>query len=88
MLGCRSESFLFDFGEESSQIFASEGPLKGRGGFLVPPLKSQQALFKFVEGVEVIGCEYFPLNNGEIDFNLIEPAGMDWGVYDQTQGPA
>jgi len=37
--GRSSESFLFDFGEESSQIFASEGPLKGRGGFLVPPLK-------------------------------------------------
>ena len=39
VLGCRSESLLFDFGEESSQIFASEGPLKGRGGFLVPLLK-------------------------------------------------
>jgi len=37
--GRRSKSFLFDFGEESGQIFASEGPLKGRGGFLVPSLK-------------------------------------------------
>jgi len=28
--GC---TFVFDFGEEGGQIFASEGPLKGRSGF-------------------------------------------------------
>jgi hypothetical protein len=44
-------------------------------------------VFKFVEGLEVVGCEYFPLNNGEVNFNLIEPTGMDWGVYQEQVGP-
>ena len=37
--GGGSQPFVFKFGEESSQVFASEGPLKGRGRFLVSPLK-------------------------------------------------
>ena len=37
--GRGSKPFVFDFGKESSQIFASEGPLKRRSGFLVPSLK-------------------------------------------------
>ena len=44
-------------------------------------------MFKLVEGLEVIGCEYFPLNDGEVNFNLIEPTGMDWGVYEEQVGP-
>ena len=84
--GCGSEPFVFDFSKESSQIFASERPLKGRSGFLVPSLKGQQALFQFVEGVEVIWCECLPLNNGEVNFNWIEPTGMDRRVYQQQVG--
>ena len=34
-----SEPFVFDFSEEDSEIFSSEGPLKGRSSFLVPSLK-------------------------------------------------
>ena len=44
-------------------------------------------MFKFVEGLEVVGREYFPLNNGEVNFNLIEPTGMDWGMYKEQVGP-
>src|SRR5713101_3744593 len=44
-------------------------------------------MFEFAEGFEVTGCEYFPLDNGEINFNLIEPTGMDRGVYEEHVGP-
>src|SRR5713101_3344785 len=44
-------------------------------------------MFEFAEGFEVTGCEYFPLDNGEINFNLIEPTGMDQGVYEEHVGP-
>ena len=37
--GRGSEPFVFDFSEEDSEIFSSEGPLKGRSSFLVPSLK-------------------------------------------------
>jgi hypothetical protein len=36
--------------------------------------------------LEVIGCEYLPLDNGEVNFNLIEPTGMA-GVYKEHLGP-
>src|SRR5438309_8810161 len=38
-LGRGSEPFVFNFRQKGRQIFASEGPLKGRSSFLVPPLK-------------------------------------------------
>src|SRR5262249_49668016 len=34
--GRGSEPFVFDFSEENSEIFSSEGPLKGRSSFLIP----------------------------------------------------
>ena len=37
--GRGSAPFVFDFSEEDSEIFSSEGPLKGRSSFLVPSLK-------------------------------------------------
>ena len=37
--------------------------------------------------MEVIRCEYLPLDDGEVNLNLIEPAGMDWGVYEEQIGP-
>src|SRR5215470_7639688 len=37
--GRRSEPFVFDLSEEDSEIFSSEGPLKGRSRFLIPSLK-------------------------------------------------
>jgi hypothetical protein len=35
--GGGSEPFVFDLRQESCQVFASEGPLEGRSGFLVSP---------------------------------------------------
>jgi len=37
--------------------------------------------------LEVIGCEYLPLDNGEVNLNLIEPTGMNRGVYEEHVGP-
>src|SRR5215469_9698598 len=85
--GCGSETFIFNFGEENRQVFASESPLKRRSRFLVPSLKGQQALFQFLKGVEVVGCEHLPLDNGEVNLNLIEPTGMHRGMYEEKVGP-
>ncbi len=69
------------------QIGAGEGPLKGSGGLLVVVLEGEQMLLEFSEGGDVIGSEDFALNDGEIDFDLIEPAGMDRGVDEPDRGP-
>jgi hypothetical protein len=34
---------------------------------------------RYLEGFEVVGREYLPLNNGEVNLNLIEPASVDGG---------
>jgi hypothetical protein len=35
--GSGSEPFVFDLRQKGCQVFASKGPLEGRGGFLVSP---------------------------------------------------
>jgi hypothetical protein len=57
-----------------------EPPLEGGGDLLVAILKPQQAVLEFVEGREVIGRQDLSLHDGEIDFHLIEPTGVDRSV--------
>src|SRR5712691_1879198 len=77
----------FKAGEEFVQVGAGEGPLKGSGGLLVVVLEGEQTLLEFGEGGEVIGSKDLALNDGEIDLDLIEPAGMDRGVDEHDRGP-
>jgi hypothetical protein len=62
-------------------------PPKRTGGLLVMVLEGQQALLEFGEGGEVIGREDLTLDDGEIDLNLVEPAGVDRGVDQHDRGP-
>ena len=73
--------------EEFVQVGAGEGPLKWTGGLLVVVLEGQQALLESGEGGEVIGGEDLTLDDGEIDLNLVEPAGVDRGVDQHDRGP-
>jgi hypothetical protein len=49
-------------------------------------LKGEKALFKLKEGREIVG-EDFPLNDREIDLNLVEPTGVDRCVDEDGVGP-
>jgi hypothetical protein len=69
------------------QVDAGEGTLKGAGGLLVVILEGEQTLLEFSARGEVIGSEDLTLNDGEIDLDLIEPAGMDRGVNEHDRGP-
>ena len=59
------------------KVFTGEFPTKGTGHFLISYLKIQQAFFYHLEAWKIIGSQSFFLDNGKIDFNLFEPAGMD-----------
>jgi len=37
---------------------------------------------------KIVGREHFSLDDGEIDLNLIDPAGMDRGMHQKSIGPA
>ncbi len=59
------------------EIVAGEGPVEGRCRALVMGLKSEQALFEFLQRGEVVWREDLSLNDREIDFDLVEPASVD-----------
>ena len=56
---------------------AGEGPVEWRCRLLVMGLKGKQALFEFLQRREVVGSEDLSLNDREIDFDLVEPTGVD-----------
>jgi len=78
---------IVEASEEFVQVGAGEGPPKRTGGLLVMVLEGQQALLEFGEGGEVIGREDLTLDDGEIDLNLVEPAGVDRGMDQHDRGP-
>ena len=54
---------------------------------LVVFLKVEKALLELGQRGEIIRSEHFPLDDGEINLDLIEPAGMNWGVHEDGIGP-
>jgi hypothetical protein len=59
------------------QVFSGEFPLEGLSDFLIVFLKVENPFGQVSKGKKVIGREYFALEDGEIDFDLVQPAGMD-----------
>ena len=57
-----------------------KSPLEWESGSLVALLKIHEALLKVRERGKIVRSEYFSLNDGEIDFNLVDPAGMNGSV--------
>ena len=48
---------------------------------LIALLKIHEALLKVEERGKIVRSEYLSLNDGEIDFNLVDPAGMNGSVH-------
>src|SRR4249919_3274899 len=87
LLGSGRQAFGVELGQERVQVAAGESPLERRSRLLVMALESQEALFEFDQRGEVIWCEDFSLNDGEIDLNLIEPTGVYRCVDKDYVGP-
>lgn len=69
------------------QVTAREGPLELLGGLLIAALECNQVAFEGSEIGEVARCEELALNDGEVDLDLIEPAGMDRRVNQNDVWP-
>ncbi len=67
----------FQPGQKHVQITAREGPLERFGGALIAALEGHQPAFEGSKVGEVARGEQLTLNDGEVDLNLVEPAGMD-----------
>src|SRR5215469_4047225 len=69
---------------ELAEVGPGEFPFEGGGDGLIVALEAQESGFKILERGEVVGDQGFTLNDRKIDLDLVEPAGVDWGV-DQHQ---
>ena len=55
---------------------------------LIALLKIHEALLKVGERGKIVRSEYLSLNDGEIDFDLVDPAGVNGSVHKKSVGPA
>jgi hypothetical protein len=69
------------------KVTASEGPLEWPSSPLVARLEGQQAPFKVGPGGKVARSEKFALDDRKVDFDLVEPTGVDRRMDQNDIGP-
>ena len=69
--------FGHEFFGQPCEVVARESPIEGRGHGLEVLLEAQQSVLDVFDAGKVIGSECFALDDGEVDFNLAEPTGVD-----------
>ena len=75
-----------EFFHELAEVGPGEFPFEGGGDGLVVELEAQESVFDSMERGEVVGDQDFTLNDRKIALDLVEPAGVDWGVDQQQVG--
>ena len=58
--------------KESVKIRSGELPIEGLSDLLVVLLEAEDAIGDSFLGVEIVGGEGFPLQHGEVDFDLVD----------------
>ena len=71
--------------EESVEVFAGVGPVKGGRGRVVAVLEAEDPVGELVEVGEVAGSDGLALEDREVDLDLVEPGSVD-GEVDQFGG--
>lgn len=66
-----------DFLEDMREISSSKFPFKWFRRLFVIVLKLKQSVFNFDQVVKIVWRQNFALHHREIDFDLVEPAGMN-----------
>ena len=63
-----------------------EFSLEWRSDGLIVLLEAEESILDFLKRAEVVGCEGLAFNDGEVDFDLIEPARVDRSVHGDEIG--
>jgi len=66
-----------EFGDEYVKIATREGPFERLRGSLIAVLESHQTPPERTEVREVARCAQLTLDDGEVDLDLVQPAGVD-----------
>jgi hypothetical protein len=70
-----------EFHKKRMTFASGESPFEGLRGPLVSVLEGLQRPPRGTQVVAIRWCEQLTLNGREVDFDLVEPAGMDRGMY-------
>ncbi len=67
-------------------MLPGELPLEGPSCILPVGLEIEEAFGEGVEVGKIVGRENFALDDREVDLDLVEPAGVNWGVDEGQAG--
>jgi hypothetical protein len=65
-----------DAAQQVVEECAGELPAERRGDGVVVGRERGEAVADLAQAGEVVGCEGFALDDGEVDFGLVEPGGV------------
>jgi hypothetical protein len=68
------------------EVIPREFPLKWRSDIFIVLLEGEESVFDFLKRVEVVGRERLTFNDGEVDFDLIEPTCVDRSMHGDEVG--
>ena len=74
--------------QQIGQVLSGEFPLEGLGDLFIVFLKAENPFRESNKGREVIRREYFSLEDGEIDFDLVQPTGVDGEMNNNNLRPS
>jgi len=77
----------FELGEHGGQVSASELPMKRLRRPFVTGLERQKAFGELRQRAEVVRGNHLSLHDREVDFDLVEPAGVNRCVHKSHRGP-
>ena len=69
-------NLIGQFGEHVLEVLACEFPLKRFGVLLIEGLEFKESCLDRLQIMKVVGRKYFSLDDGEVDFDLVEPTGV------------
>ena len=75
-----------ELNKEFGEVLTGELPFEGPRSGLPVILKIQKTFGDGIEIGKVVGCQNLPLDNREVDFDLVEPTGMDGGMHERQAG--
>ena len=68
------------FLQQRHEVVSSEGPVERRRDAFEVALELVQTFSDVIEVAEVVRCEDLPLDDGEVDLDLVQPARMNGRV--------
>lgn len=68
------------------KVVTREFPFEWRSNVLIVLLEAEESVFDLLKRVEVVGRKRFAFNDGEVDFDLIEPACVDRSMHGDEVG--